>query len=76
MNVGCGTDISIKELAELVVAEVRYEGEINFDSIKSDGTPRKLMGTKKLNNLGWRSTIKLNEEIRRTISEIKYKIDN
>jgi GDP-L-fucose synthase len=49
VNIGCGIDISIKELAELIVAEVGYEGELVFDAIKPDGTPRKLMdGSQKL----------------------------
>jgi len=71
VNIGCGTDVSIKELAELIVAEVRYEGELVFDTTKPDGTPRKLMDTTKINNLGWNSKIKLKDGISRTIFEIK-----
>jgi GDP-L-fucose synthase len=69
VNIGCGTDVSIKELAELIVAEVEYEGELVFDTTKPDGTPRKLMDTSKINNLGWHPKIKLSEGIKNTIFE-------
>jgi GDP-L-fucose synthase len=71
VNIGCGNDISIKELAELIVAEVGYEGQLVFDSTKPDGTPRKLMDTSKINNLGWSPIIDLKEGIRKTILEVK-----
>ena len=69
VNIGFGTDVSIKELADLIVAEVGYEGELLFDKTKPNGTPRKLMDTSKINNLGWRSSIKLEDGIRKTILE-------
>ena len=65
-----GKDVSIKELASLIVAEVRYEGELVFDITKPDGTPRKLMDTSKINNLGWISKINLIEGINKTIQEV------
>jgi GDP-L-fucose synthase len=71
VNIGCGTDVSIKELAELIVAEVRYEGQLVFDTTKPDGTPRKLMDVSKINNLGWLSKIKLNDGLRKTIYEVQ-----
>ena len=71
VNIGCGTDVSIKELAELIVAEVGYEGKIVFDTTKPDGTPRKLMDITKINGLGWKSSIILNEGIIQTINEVK-----
>jgi len=71
VNIGCGTDISIKELAELIVAEVGYEGELVFDNTKPDGTPRKLMDTTKINNLGWNPIINLKSGISKTILEVK-----
>jgi GDP-L-fucose synthase len=71
VNIGCGTDVSIKEIAELIVAEVRYEGELVFDTTKPDGTPRKLMDTTKINNLGWNPIINLKSGIRKTILEVK-----
>jgi len=73
VNIGCGTDLSIRELAELIIAEVGYEGELVFDTTKPDGTPRKLMDTSKLNMLGWKSKINLKEGIVKTLEEIKNK---
>jgi GDP-L-fucose synthase len=70
VNIGCGTDVSIKELAELIVAEVGYEGKLEFDSTKPDGTPRKLMDTSKINKLGWQAVINLQNGIKRTINEV------
>jgi GDP-L-fucose synthase len=69
VNIGCGTDISIKELAELIIAEVGYEGRLVFDITKPDGTPRKLMDTSKINSLGWSPIYSLKKGIERTISE-------
>lgn len=71
VNIGCGTDVSIKELAELIVAEVGYEGSLVFDTTKPDGTPRKLMDTTKINSLGWVSKIDLMNGIKKTINEVK-----
>ena len=70
VNIGWGEDVSIKELATLIAAEVGYTGALDFDSTKPDGTPRKLMDTTKINNLGWKPSIKLEEGIRRTIAEV------
>jgi len=70
VNIGCGKDVSIKELAELLVAEVEYKGELVFDTTKPDGTPRKLMDISKLSEIGWKSKINLIEGIRRTINEV------
>jgi len=69
VNIGCGTDVSIKELAELIVAEVGYEGQLVFDSTKPDGTPRKLMDNNKIRKYGWEPTISLKTGIRRTVLE-------
>ena len=70
VNIGCGTDVSIKELAEMIVAEVGYEGQLVFDTSKPDGTPRKLMDTSKINCLGWNASISLLEGIKKTINEV------
>jgi GDP-L-fucose synthase len=67
VNIGCGTDISINELAKLIILEVGYEGKLIFDTTKPDGTPRKLMDTSKINSLGWRPSINLQEGIKKTI---------
>ena len=65
-NVGTGVDISIKELAELIQIIVGHEGEINWDSSKPDGTPRKLMDVSKMTDAGWKSKITLEKGIRST----------
>jgi len=70
VNVGCGIDVSIKELAELIIAEVGYEGKLVFDTTKPDGTPRKLMNTYKINNLGWKARLSLKEGISKTLKEV------
>ena len=70
LNIGWGEDVSIKEIAELIAAEVGYKGSLVFDTTKPDGTPRKLMDTTKINNLGWKPSITLKEGIRRTIAEV------
>jgi len=69
VNIGCGTDISIKELAELIVAEVGYKGQLVFDATKPDGTTRKLMDVSKMNCFGWNANITLRDGIRQTIEE-------
>jgi len=71
VNIGCGTDVSTKELAELIASEVSYEGKLMFDTTMPDGTLRKLMDTTKINNLGWVSKISLKEGLRVTINEVK-----
>jgi GDP-L-fucose synthase len=65
-NVGFGSDVSIKELAELVQAIVGHTGEVIWDSTKPNGTPKKLMDSSKLRSLGWTPKIKLEEGIRMT----------
>ena len=69
VNIGSGTDVSIKDLAELIVAVIGYNGELIFDTAKPDGTPRKLMDCSKINTMGWRPAISLREGIERTIQE-------
>ena len=69
VNIGCGIDISIKELAQLIVNEVGYEGQLFFDITKPDGTLRKLMNTNKINSLGWNAKIDLKDGIYKTIIE-------
>ena len=71
VNIGCGEDVSIKELATLVCEKVGYKGELVFDASKPDGSPRKLMDTTKINKFGWRPKIGLNEGITRTIEEVR-----
>jgi GDP-L-fucose synthase len=67
INVGTGTDVTIRELAELVCETVGYDGELAFDPSKPDGTPRKLMDVTRLANLGWTAKTPLATGLRRTI---------
>jgi GDP-L-fucose synthase len=66
INVGCGEDISIRKLAELICDVVGFDGELAWDTTKPDGTPRKLLDITKLRNLGWQPTIPLREGIAQT----------
>ncbi|RYF90339.1 MAG: GDP-L-fucose synthase [Chitinophagaceae bacterium] len=71
VNVGCGSDISIKELALLIKKIVGYKGEIVFDSSKPDGTMRKLMDVGKLENMGWKYSIELEEGLQSVYAGFK-----
>jgi GDP-L-fucose synthase len=66
INVGCGEDISIRELAELICDVVGFDGELTWDANKPDGTPRKLLDVTKLRALGWKPSIPLRDGIART----------
>lgn len=71
VNIGVGEDISIIDLARLIKNIVGFEGEILTDTTKPDGTPRKLMDVSKLADLGWRSSITLEEGIGKVYNEVK-----
>ncbi len=64
INIGTGTDITIRQLAETVVSVVGFKGDLAFDSSKPDGTPRKLMDVSRLNDMGWRAKTSLEDGIR------------
>ncbi len=66
VNVGFGSDITIRELVELVAETVGYEGKIVWDESKPDGTPRKLLDTSRINQLGWKPCIPLREGLAQT----------
>jgi len=66
INVGCGEDISIRELAELICDLVGFDGELAWDTSKPDGTPRKLLDVTKLRALGWKPAITLRQGIAQT----------
>ncbi len=66
VNVGYGSDITIRELVELVAEVVGYQGRIVWDASKPDGTPRKLLDTSRINQLGWKPRISLKEGLART----------
>ena len=63
VNIGCGNDITIRELVEEVVSVVGFEGELQFDTSKPDGTPQKLLDVSKANALGWKAEIALRSGI-------------
>jgi|TARA_B110000037_G_scaffold30954_1_gene37210 GDP-L-fucose synthase len=71
VNVGFGSDLSIKELALTIKKIVGYEGDLKFDSSKPNGTPRKLMDSSKINQAGWKPKIALVEGITSVYNEIK-----
>jgi GDP-L-fucose synthase len=66
INIGWGKDQTIRELAEIIAAIVGYNGSIQWDAAKPDGTPRKLLDVSKLKKLGWQATIELEAGIRQT----------
>ena len=65
INIGTGKEISIRELSALISQVVNYHGEIRFDATKPDGTPRKLTDVSKLNSLGWKHKIEIDEGVKR-----------
>ncbi len=66
VNVGCGTDVTIRELVELVASAVGYEGKIVWDTAQPDGTPRKLLDSSRLSGLGWRPKLHIKEGLAST----------
>jgi GDP-L-fucose synthase len=66
INIGCGEDLSIRELAELICEVVGFEGDLAWDTTRPDGMPRKLLDVTKIRALGWEPTIPLREGIART----------
>jgi GDP-L-fucose synthase len=64
INVGCGSDVTIKELAEIIGQIIAYQGKIIFDATKPDGTSRKLMNSDRLTNMGWKSKTSLLDGLR------------
>lgn len=71
VNVGSGKEITIRDLAQLIATASGYEGSIELDPSKPDGTPRKLMDSGKLRALGWQPRIRLEDGIARTIEEFR-----
>lgn len=70
VNIGCGEDISIKDLALLIKDIVGYEGELTFNTDKPDGTPRKLLDMTKLHGLGWKHKISLRDGISQVYQDV------
>ena len=71
LNIGTGEDLTIKELAELIAAQAGFTGEIQWDSTKPDGTPRKVLDVSRLKSLDWTPKIDLQSGIRSTIEWFK-----
>jgi GDP-L-fucose synthase len=66
VNIGTGTDITIKELAETIKTITGFQGKLEWDKSKPDGTPRKLLNVSRLHKLGWKHNINLKEGIEKT----------
>lgn len=70
LNIGSGSEISIKDLALLIKKIVGYDGELRFDVTKPDGTPRKLMNVEVINKLGWKHQIELENGLRQVLKDL------
>ena len=68
INIGTGTDVTIRELTEMVRAAVGWEGEVVWDASKPDGTPRKLLDVSRLTALGWKAGTPLERGVRETVA--------
>ena len=66
LNVGCGEDVTIKDLAETIALVTGFKGNLEWDSSKPDGTPQKLLDTTRINDIGWKPTISLEQGIQET----------
>ncbi len=73
LNIGCGQDVSIAGLAETVMRVVGFTGRIVYDRSKPDGTPRKLLDVSRINALGWRARIDLEDGIRRAYADAPFR---
>lgn len=71
VNIGTGTDVTIKELAETIKDVVGYEGELIWNTDKPDGTPRKLMDVSKMHEMGWKHKIDLRQGIEMVYEEVR-----
>jgi GDP-L-fucose synthase len=71
VNIGCGSDLTIRELAETVAATVGFRGKLRFDTSKPDGTPRKLLDVSRMTAIGWRPRTSLAEGIRRSWQDFR-----
>jgi len=76
LNVGTGIDYTIEYIANRIAEEFNFNGEIEWDQSKPDGTPRKLLDVSNINKLGWKHEIKLDEGIRKTVIDYKNEIKN
>jgi len=75
-NIGTGEEVTIRKLAEIVMNEIGFNGEIVFDPTKPDGTPRKLLSLKRMRQLGWQAQTKMQEGIKKTYQDFLDKHKN
>jgi GDP-L-fucose synthase len=68
LNVGSGKEITIKELSNLIKSTINYSGEIEFDETMPDGNPRKLLDSRKINDLGWNANVDIKQGLENTYS--------
>lgn len=71
INIGVGEDVTVRELAELICRLLDYSGELAFDSTQPDGTPRKILDVSRMQSLGWKAKVSLDEGIRRTYAAVE-----
>ncbi len=76
VNVGTGTDTTIREIADTIADVVGYEGRTDWDTTKPDGTPQKLLDVSKLAESGWTSRVSLREGLERTVAWYRDHIDS
>lgn len=76
INIGTGEDLTIRELAELVVRVIGYDCELTFDTTKQDGTPQKLLDVRRIQALGWKAKVDLEEGIRRTYESVRSRFEH
>lgn len=69
INVGSGEEFSIKELSKIIAEIIGFKGEIKFDRTKPDGTPRKILNSNKINQMGWKSSVSLREGLKMTYED-------
>jgi len=74
VNIGCGEDLTIRELAELVAEVIGFKGELTFDTSKPDGTMRKVMNVSRINALGWKRQMLLKDGIGLSYQDMLSKI--
>ena len=75
INLGSGQDQSIRELCELVMKVLEFDGHLAFDTSRPDGTPRKLLDVSKIESLGWRASTSLEDGIRRTYNSVRGQLE-
>ena len=64
INIGCGVDLTIQELADAIKKTVGFDGNLQFDTSKPDGTPRKLLDISRLSSMGWKPKVELEQGLK------------